>query len=139
MRINWWVPLRAFWRLLKWIFSVLDTLIGLLITSLFMPVVGLVLLMRKGARRIGRMIKRARRTTDHDMTEVSVENGWMYGQVDGDMSAFGIFAELHYDVRLGRMGLEVRSRDGKTFLVKQMKKGQSSSELAPLLAEAFLR
>lgn len=79
------------------------------------------------------------RTTDHDMTEVTLENGWMYGQVDGDMSAFGMFAELHYDVRLGKQGLEVRSRDGKTFLIKELKKGQSPSELAPLLAEAFLR
>lgn len=79
------------------------------------------------------------RTTDHDMTEVTLENGWMYGQVDGDMSAFGMFAELHYDVRLGKQGLEVRSRDGKTFLVRELKKGQSPAELAPLLAEAFLR
>lgn len=133
------VPLRALWRILKWILSVVDTLVGLLITSLVMPVLGLILLMRKGARRIGRMIKRAMRSTDHDMTDVSVENGWMYGQVDGDMSAFGLFAELHYDVRLGKQGLEVRSPDGKTFLIKELKKGQSPSELAPLLAEAFLR
>lgn len=132
------VPLRALWRLLKWILSVLDTLVGLLLTSLFMPVVAIVLLMRKGVRRIGRMVKRAMRTTDHDMTDVSVENGWIYGQVDGDMSAFGMFAELHYDVRLGKQGLKVRSRDGKTFLIKELKKGQSPAELAPLLAEAFL-
>ncbi|AYN11770.1 hypothetical protein [Pseudomonas putida] len=139
MRINWMVPLRALWRILKWILSVIDTLVGLLITSLFMPVVAIVLLMRKGAQRIGRMVKRAMRSTDHDMTDVSVENRWMYGQVDGDMSAFGMFAELHYDVRLSRDGMIVKSRDGKTFLVKQMKKGQSPAELAPLLAEAFLR
>lgn len=139
MRINWWVPVKATWRLLKWVLSIIDTLAGLLLTSLFIPVVAIVLLMRKGAKRIGRMIKRAMRTTDHDMTEVSVENGWMYGQVDGDQSAFGMFAELHYDVRLSLEGMIVKSRDGKTFLVKQMKKGQSPAELAPLLAEAFLR
>lgn len=133
------VPLRALWRLLQWILSVLDTLVGLLLTSLFMPVVAIVLLMRKGVRRIGRMVKRAMRSTDHDMTDVSVEDGWMYGQVDGDMSAFGLFAELHYDVRLSREGMIVKSRDGKTFLVKQMKKGQTPAELAPLLAGAFLR
>lgn len=139
MRINWRVPVRATWRLLKWVLSILDTLTGLLLTSLFMPAMGLVLLMRKGVRRIGRMVKRAMRSTDHDMTDVSVENGWMYGQVDGDQSAFGMFAELHYDVRLSREGMIVKSRDGKTFLVKQMKKGQSPAELAHLLAEAFLR
>lgn len=139
MRINWWVPVRATWRLLKWVLSILDTLTGLLLTSLFMPLVAIVLLMRKGAQRIGRMVKPAMRSTDHDMTDVSVENRWMYGQVDGDMSAFGMFAELHYDVRLSREGMIVKSRDGKTFLVKQMKEGQSPAELAPLLAEAFLR
>lgn len=139
MRVNWMVPLRGIWGLLRWVIHQINIWGGILISIPLMPAIWLFIMMTKGARRLGRMVRRVMRTTDHDMTEVTLENGWMYGQVDGDMSAFGMFAELHYDVRLSREGMIVKSRDGKTFLVKQMKKGQSSAELAHLLAEAFLR
>lgn len=138
MRINWFVPVRALWSLLRWVVHQINVWGGILISIPLIPLIWLFVMIARGARRVGRMIRRAMRDTDHDMSDVSVEDGWMYGQVDGELSAFGMFAECHYDVRLTPAGLVVESRDGKTFLVTSFKQGQSAAELAPIFAEGFL-
>ncbi|MEE5056434.1 hypothetical protein V2J84_22400 [Pseudomonas alliivorans] len=89
---------------------------------------------------MGRMIKRALSPSDHVLSEVVAdEAGWIYGQVDGDTTAFGLFAELHVEARLIREGMVLRDRTGKTFLVTSFEVGQKPAPLANLLAESFLR
>lgn len=86
------------------------------------------------------MIRRAFRAADHTMDEVIAdEQGWVYGQVDGDTTAFGLFTELHFETRLVKQGLVLRDRNGKTFLVARFENRQQPGPIAPLLAEAFLR
>lgn len=89
---------------------------------------------------MGRMIKRAFSPSDHVLSEVVAdEQGWIYGQVDGDTTAFGLFAEMHVEARLVKEGMVLRDRNGKTFLVTRFEKGQKLAPLATLLAESFLR
>ena len=86
------------------------------------------------------MIKRAFSPSDHVLSEVVAdEAGWIYGQVDGDTTAFGLFAELHVEARLATGGMVLRDRSGKTFLVTSGEVGQKLAPLATLLAESFLR
>lgn len=95
--------------------------------------------MSKGVKRIKRIIKRALSPADHFLTDaVADDHGWIYGQVDDDISALGLFAELFVESRLTRQGLVLRDGDGKTFLVKSFEPGQKHAPLAPLFAEAFL-
>lgn len=86
------------------------------------------------------MIKRAFMPADHVLSEVVAdEAGWIYGQVDGDTTAFGLFAELHVEARMVKEGMVLRDRSGKTFLVTHFEKGQKPVPLSTLLAESFLR
>lgn len=140
MRINWAVPLRALWGLLRWFIRQINTWGGILISIPLIPLIWFFVMMMKGARRVGRMIKRAIMPADHVLTEVVAdEAGWIYGQVDGDTTAFGLFAELHVESRLVNKGMVLRNRNDKTFLVTSFEKGQKPEPLATLLAEAFLR
>jgi hypothetical protein len=140
MRINWIVPLLRLWSLLRWVVHQVNLWGGILISIPLIPVIWYFVMMTKGSRRVGRMIRRAMRPSDHAMDEVIAdEQGWVYGQVDGDTTAFGLFAELHFETRLAKQGLILKDRDGKTFLVTSFEKRQQAGPLAPLLAEAFLR
>lgn len=140
MRINWMVPLRALWSLLRWIVHQINVWGGILISIPLIPLVWFFVMMMKGARRVGRMIRRAFSPSDHVLTEVVAdEHGWIYGQVDGDTTAFGLFAELHVEARLVKEGMVLRDLNGKTFLVTSFEKGQKPAPLATLLAESFLR
>lgn len=140
MRINWLVPLRALWSFLRWIVHQINIWGGILISIPLLPVIWVFVMMARGTRRVGRMIKRAFMPADHVLCEVVAdEAGWIYGQVDGDTTAFGLFAELHVEARLAKEGMVLRDRTGKTFLVTCFEKGQKSAPVAPLLAESFLR
>ena len=89
---------------------------------------------------MGRMIRRAFRPSDHVLSEVVADEcGWIYGQVDGDTTAFGLFAEMHVEARIVKQGMVLRDRNGKTFLVTNFEEGQKPAPLASLLAESFLR
>jgi len=140
MRINWFVPMRALWSLLRWIVHQINVWGGILISIPLIPLIWFFVMMCKGARRVGRIIRRAFRPSGHVLSEVVAdEAGWIYGQVDGDTTAFGLFAELHVEARLVKEGLVLRDRTGKTFLVTTFEKGQKPAPLANLLAESFLR
>ena len=140
MRINWMVPLRTLWNVLRWIVHQINVWGGILISIPLIPVIWFFVMMCKGARRVGRMIKRAFSPSDHVLSEVVAdEAGWIYGQVDGDTTALGLFAELHVEARLAKEGMVLRDRSGKTFLVTHFEKGQRPAPLANLLAESFLR
>ncbi|WP_422416812.1 hypothetical protein [Pseudomonas sp. GZD-222] len=140
MRINWIVPVRALWGLVRWLIHQINVWGGILISIPLIPVIWFFVMMMKGARRVGRMIKRAFSPSDHVLSEVVAdEAGWIYGQVDGDTTAFGLFAELHVEARLVKEGMVLRDRTGKTFLVTSFEKGQKPAPLAALLAESFLR
>lgn len=140
MRINWIVPVRALWRLLRWAVHQINVWGGILISIPVIPVVWFFVMMIKGARRVGRMIKRALSPSDHVLSEVVADDGgWIYGQVDGDTTALGLFAEIHVEARLVKEGMVLRDRSGKTFLVTSFEKGQKPAPLAQLLAESFLR
>ena len=140
MRINWMVPLRTLWNVLRWIVHQINVWGGILISIPLIPVIWFFVMMCKGARRVGRMIKRAFSPSDHVLSEVVAdEAGWIYGQVDGDTTAFGLFAELHVEARLVKEGMVLRARNGKTFLVTSFEKSQKPAPLALLLAESFLR
>ena len=140
MRINWMVPLRTLWNVLRWIVHQINVWGGILISIPLIPVIWFFVMMCKGARRVGRMIKRAFSPSDHVLSEVVAdEAGWIYGQVDGDTTAFGLFAELHVEARLVKDGMVLRDRNGKTFLVTSFEKSQKPAPLALLLAESFLR
>jgi hypothetical protein len=140
MRINWIVPIRGLWGLLRWVVHQINVWGGILISIPLIPLVWFFVMMMKGARRVGRMIKRALSPSDHVLTEVVAdEHGWIYGQVDGDTTAFGLFAEFHVEARLVKEGMVLRDRNGKTFLVTSFEKGQKPAHLATLLAESFLR
>lgn len=140
MRVNWLVPLRSLWGLLLWFIRQINTWGGILISIPLIPLIWFFVMMMKGARRVGRIIKRAFSPSDHVLSEVVAdEAGWIYGQVDGDTTAFGLFAELHVEARLVKEGMVLRDRTGKTFLVTSFEKGQKPAPLATLLAESFLR
>ena len=140
MRLNWMVPARALRSLLRWCAHQINVWGGILISIPLIPVVWFFVMMVKGARRVGRMIKRAFSPSDHVLSEVVAdEAGWIYGQVDGDTTALGLFAELHVEARLAKEGMVLRDRNGKTFLVTHFEKGQRPAPLANLLAESFLR
>lgn len=140
MRINWMVPVRALWSLLRWAVHQINVWGGILISIPVIPVVWFFVMMIKGARRVGRMIKRALSPSDHVLSEVVADDGgWIYGQVDGDTTALGLFAEIHVEARLVKEGMVLRDRNGKTFLVTSFEKGQKPAPLANLLAESFLR
>lgn len=140
MRINWVVPLRGLWSLLRWVVRQINVWGGILISIPLIPLIWFFVMMIRGARRVGRMIRRACSPADHVLSEVVAdEQGWIYGQVDGDTTAFGLFAELHVEARLVREGIVLRDRSGKTFLVTSFEKGQKPAPLATLLAEALLR
>lgn len=140
MRINWVVPVRAIWSLLQWAVHQINVWGGILISIPLIPVIWFFVMMCKGAGRVGRMIKRAFMPADHVLSEVVAdEGGWIYGQVDGDTTALGLFAELHVEARLAKGGMVLRDRSGKTFLVTSFEKGQKPAPLAQLLAESFLR
>ena len=90
MRINWMVPLRTLWNVLRWIVHQINVWGGILISIPLIPVIWFFVMMCKGARRVGRMIKRAFSPSDHVLSEVVAdEAGWIYGQVDGDTTALG--------------------------------------------------
>ncbi|ADR59564.1 Hypothetical protein PPUBIRD1_1907 [Pseudomonas putida BIRD-1] len=134
------VPVRALWSLLWWIIQQINTWGGILISIPLIPLIWFFVMAAKGARRVSRMIKRALSPSDHVLSEVVAdEAGWIYGQVDGDTTAFGLFAELHVEARLIREGMVLRDRTGKTFLVTSFEVGQKPAPLANLLAESFLR
>lgn len=134
------VPLRTLWNVLRWVVHQINVWGGILISIPLIPAIWLFVMMVKGARRVGRMIKRAFRPSDHVLSEVVAdEAGWIYGQVDGDTTAFGLFAEMHVEARLVKEGMVLRDRTGKTFLVTSFEKGQKPAPLATLLAESFLR
>lgn len=134
------VPVRALWSLLRWIVHQINVWGGILISIPLIPVIWFFVMMCKGARRVGRMIKRALSPSDHVLSEVVADEcGWIYGQVDGDTTAFGLFAELHVEARLVKEGMVLRDRTGKTFLVTSFEVGQKPAPLASLLAESFLR
>ena len=140
MRINWGVPLRALWSLLQWVVHQINVWGGILISIPLIPLIWFFVMMMKGARRVGRMIKRAFSPSDHVLSEVVAdEAGWIYGQVDGDTTAFGLFAEMHVEACLVKEGMVLRDRNGKTFLLTHFEKGQKPAPLATLLAESFLR
>lgn len=140
MRINWAVPLRALLSLLRWVVHQINTWGGILVSIPLIPLIWFFVMAAKGARRVGRMIKRACSPSDHVLSEVVAdEAGWIYGQVDGDTTAFGLFAEMHVEARLVKEGLVLRDRTGKTFLVTSFEVGQKPAPLANLLAESFLR
>lgn len=140
MRINWAVPLRALWSLLRWVVHQINTWGGILVSIPLIPLIWFFVMAAKGARRVGRMIKRALSPSDHVLGEVVAdEAGWIYGQVDGDTTAFGLFAELNVEARLIREGMVLRDRTGKTFLVTSFEVGQKAAPLANLIAESFLR
>ncbi|NMZ02594.1 hypothetical protein HBO04_20950 [Pseudomonas proteolytica] len=140
MRINSAVPLRALWSLLRWVVRQINVWGGILISIPLIPLIWFFVMMCKGARRVSRMIKRALSPSDHVLSEVVAdEAGWIYGQVDGDTTAFGLFAELHVQATLVKEGMVLRDRNGKTFLVTTFEKGQKPEPLAILLAESFLR
>lgn len=133
------VPVRA-WSLLWWIIRQVNTWGGILISIPLIPLIWFFVMAAKGTRRVGRMIKRALSPSDHVLSEVIAdEAGWIYGQVDGDTTAFGLFAEMHVEARLVKQGMVLRDRTGKTFLVTTFEIGQKPAPLAPLLAESFLR
>lgn len=134
------VPLRTLWSLLRWVVHQINVWGGILISIPLIPAIWLFVMIAKGARRVGRMIKRAFRPSDHVLSEVVAdEAGWIYGQVDGDTTAFGLFAEMHVEASLVKEGMVLRDRTGKTFLVASFEKGQKPAPLATLLAESFLR
>lgn len=134
------VPLRTLWSLLRWVVHQINVWGGILISIPLIPAIWLFVMMCKGARRVGRMIKRAFSPSDHVLSEVVAdEAGWIYGQVDGDTTALGLLAEIYVEARLVREGMVLRDRSGKTFLVTSFEKGQKPAPLAQLLAESFLR
>lgn len=134
------LPLRTLWSVLRWMVHQINVWGGILISIPLIPVIWFFVMVCKGARRVGRMIKRALSPSDHVLSEVVAdEAGWIYGQVDGDTTAFGLFAELHVEARLVKEGMVLRDRTGKTFLVTSFEKGQKPEPLATLLAESFLR
>lgn len=140
MRVNWMVPVRTIWILLRWAVHQINVWGGILISIPLIPVIWFFVMMCKGAGRVGRMIKRAFMPADHVLSEVVAdEGGWIYGQVDGDTTALGLFAELHVEARLAKGGMVLRDRSGKTFLVTSFEVGQKPAPLATLLAESFLR
>ncbi|WP_455886909.1 hypothetical protein [Pseudomonas rustica] len=140
MRINWFVPLRALWSLLRWVVHQINVWGGILISIPLIPLIWFFVMMCKGGRRVGRMIRRAFRPSDHVLSEVVADEcGWIYGQVDGDTTAFGLFAEVHVEARIVKQGMVLRDRNGKTFLVTNFEEGQKPAPLASLLAESFLR
>ncbi|UUT24051.1 hypothetical protein [Pseudomonas sp. T8] len=139
MRVNWMVPLRALLGLIGWIVRQINIWGGIIISIPVLPIVWLAIMMTKGAKRVGRMIKRSMSPSDHELSGVVADHGgWIFGQVDGDQTALGLFAERHVRTRLSKEGLVLQTPDGKTFLVKSFEKGQDSAALAPLLADAFL-
>ena len=139
MRVNWMVPLRALLALLGWIVHQINVWGGIIISIPVIPVIWLFVMIIKGAKRVGRMIKRSMSPSDHELSGVVADHGgWIFGQVDGDQTALGLFAERHVRTCLAKEGLVLRTADGKTFLVKSFEKGQDSAALAPLLADAFL-
>lgn len=139
MRVNWMVPLRRLWGLVRWIVHQINIWGGILISIPLIPIIWYCVLMAKGVKRIKRIIKRALSPADHFLTDaVADEWGWIYGQVDDDTSALGLFAEFFVESRLVRQGLVLRDGDGKTFLVQSFEPGQKHAPIAPLLAEAFL-
>lgn len=140
MRLNWMVPVRTLWSVMCWLVRQINIWGGILISIPLLPVIWFFLMMAKGARRVGRMIKRAMSPSDHVLSEVVAdEQGWIYGQVDGDTTAFGLFAEMHVEARLAKEGMVLCDRNGKTFLVTSFNEGQKPAPLALLLAESFLR
>lgn len=143
MRLNWMVPVRTLWSVMCWLVRQINIWGGILISIPVLPVLPVIwvfVMMAKGARRVGRMIKRACMPADHVLSEVVADNaGWIYGQVDGDTTAFGLFAEMHVEARLVKEGMVLRDRNGKTFLLTHFEKGQKPAPLANLLAESFLR
>ena len=139
MRINWLVPVRRLWGLVRWIEQQINVWGGILISIPLIPIIWYFVLMAKGIKRIRRIIKRALSPADHFLTDaVADEWGWIYGQVDDDTSELGLFAELFVEARLFKQGMVLRDGDGKTFLVKSFEPGQKHAPLAPLLGEAFL-
>ncbi|MDM9589532.1 hypothetical protein QUC26_17385 [Pseudomonas asiatica] len=139
MRVNWMVPVRRLWSLVRWVIHQINVWGGILISIPLIPIIWYCVLMAKGVRRIRRIVKRALSPADHFLTNaVADKDGWIYGQVDDDISALGLFAELFVESRLVRQGLMLRDGDGKTFLVTSFEPGQKHAPLAPLLAEAFL-
>lgn len=140
MRVNWMVPLRGLWSLLRWVIHQINVWGGILVSIPLIPIIWYFVMMTKGARRVGRMIKRALSPSDHVLSDVVADpEGWIYGQVDGDTSAFGLFAEVYVEARLVKQGMVLRDRDGRTFLVTSFNEGQKHAPLAPLFAESFLR
>ena len=140
MRINWIVPVRALWSLLRWFFSRVNVWAGVIISIPLFPIIWLVVMIAIGARRVGRMIKRSMRHTDHELSDVLIDlEGWVYGQVDGDMTALGLFAECNFETQLTKRGLVIKSRHGKTFLVKSLSREQKYAPLTEIFAESFLR
>lgn len=139
MRVNWMVPLWALLALLGWIVHQINVWGGIIISIPVLPIVWLAVMMTKGAKRVGRMIKRFMSPSDHELSGVVADHGgWIFGQVDGDQTALGLFAERDVRARLVKEGMVLSTADGKTFLVKSFEKGQDSAALAPLLADAFL-
>lgn len=139
MRVNWLVPIRLLISFLRWLIGEINTWGGVIISIPVIPVIWLFVMIIKGAKRVGRMIKRSMSPSDHELSGVVADHGgWIFGQVDGDQTALGLFAERHVRTRLAKEGLVLQTSDGKTFLVKSFEKGQDSAALAPLLADAFL-
>lgn len=139
MRVNWMVPLRRLWGLARWIVHQINVWGGVLVSIPLIPIIWYFVLMAKGVKRIKRIVKRALSPADHLLTDaVADDYGWIYGQVDDDASALGLFAELFVESRLVKQGLMLRDGDGKTFLIKSFEPGQKPAQLAPLLGEAFL-
>lgn len=134
------VPVRSLWSVICWLVRQINIWGGILISIPLLPVIWVFVMMVKGARRVGRMIKRAMSPSDHVLSEVVAdEQGWIYGQVDGDTTAFGLFAEMHVEARLAKEGMVLCDRNGKTFLVTSFNEVQKPAPLALLLAESFLR
>lgn len=139
MRVNWLVPVRWLIGFLRWLIGQINTWGGIIISIPVIPVIWLFVMIVKGAKRVGRMIKRSMSPSDHELSDVVADQGgWIFGQVDCDKTALGLFAERDVRARLVKDGLVLRTADGKTFLVRSFEKGQSSAALAPLLADAFL-
>lgn len=133
------VPVRRLWSLVRWVIHQINVWGGVLISIPLIPIIWYCVLMAKGVKRIRRIVKRALSPADHFLTDaVADDYGWIYGQVDDDVSALGLFAEFFVESRLVRQGLVLRDGDGKTFLVKSFKPGQKPEQLVPLLGEAFL-
>jgi hypothetical protein len=139
MRVNWLVPVRWLISFLQWLIGQINIWGGIIISIPVIPVIWLAVMIVKGARRVERMIKRSMMPADHELSDVVADvGGWIFGQVDGDKTALGLFAERDVRARLVKSGMVLCTADGKTFLVKSFEKSQNSAALAPLFAEAFL-